>query len=296
MVELAKPHMIQPDSNPVATMLEQPKSGIEHHRWLPPAVTFCALTFVLSWIFWLSAMLVDQRMTVHLNFLHLHLNVSIPVILSLAGVLVPGVLGSLLGFLTRWRFFPNPLRRIRPRKSVGYLYLLAVVSPGVIAVTAFSLAPDLSSDSLATLHLADLARLLLINFLLGPFWEECGWRGCLLPMLASRFGLGRASLFVGLIWGAWHFLLYLGIFHVSFLSYAFVFISVVGMSFSLSVLYTSSGNCLLLPVLFHTAWNEMTAWTAPAGFTHLQAAFSAVALWVLAGLLWLWKRPSFEEI
>jgi membrane protease YdiL (CAAX protease family) len=34
--------------------------------------------------------------------------------------------------------------------------------------------------------------------------EEIGWRGYLVPELTERIGLGRAGLWSGVIWGAWH--------------------------------------------------------------------------------------------
>ena len=49
------------------------------------------------------------------------------------------------------------------------------------------------------------------RLMIGPLWpllaslgEEFAWRGVLLPLLRVRFGLLKAALLVGLVWGFWH--------------------------------------------------------------------------------------------
>ena len=42
----------------------------------------------------------------------------------------------------------------------------------------------------------------------GPLFEEPGWRGFALPRLQERHGPFAGSLFLGLLWGAWHLPLY----------------------------------------------------------------------------------------
>jgi CAAX protease family protein len=46
------------------------------------------------------------------------------------------------------------------------------------------------------------------HFYFGPLFEEPGWRGFALPRLQHRFGPLRGTLLLGLLWSAWHFLLY----------------------------------------------------------------------------------------
>ena len=42
--------------------------------------------------------------------------------------------------------------------------------------------------------------------LLAPFFEELGWTGFAIPEMSKRHSLLATGLFVGILWGAWHFL------------------------------------------------------------------------------------------
>ncbi|MGI3184758.1 CPBP family intramembrane glutamic endopeptidase [Nioella aestuarii] len=54
-----------------------------------------------------------------------------------------------------------------------------------------------------------IAKLVLLNLVLGPLGEELGWRGVLQPELADQVGWVAGSLVVGAIWFAWHLPLWL---------------------------------------------------------------------------------------
>ena len=87
--------------------------------------------------------------------------------------------------------------------------------------------------------------------------EEIGWRGFALPRLASRLGLGPASVVLGLIWAVWHLPLFFvreaDTFGQSFPMYT---MAVVAISIAISLLYAKSDGGLLLPMLFHAAVNN----------------------------------------
>lgn len=113
---------------------------------------------------------------------------------------------------------------IRPHfRGNGGRYALAWLLPIVLtllgAALFFLVYPQLFDPSLSMLKAQGVAEeqlplMLAVNgvlMLLGPvlnlipaFGEELGWRGYLLPKLATRMGRRWATLLSGAIWGLWH--------------------------------------------------------------------------------------------
>jgi len=87
--------------------------------------------------------------------------------------------------------------------------------------------------------------------------EEIGWRGYALPRLAARFGLARASVLLGVIWGCWHLPLFfvhgLGNYGQSFPMFV---LGSTGLSVAMAWLYAHTNGSLLLAMLMHSAVNQ----------------------------------------
>jgi membrane protease YdiL (CAAX protease family) len=125
--------------------------------------------------------------------------------------------------------------------------------------------------------------------------EELGWRAYALPRLATRMGLGPASVVLGVVWAAWHLPLFFvpvgDTFHQSFPVYL---LQVTAMSVVMAWLYWRTGRALLLVMLLHAAANNTkdvvpsalseptTAWTLHAS---LVAWTTVAVLWLVAGFL-----------
>src|SRR5882672_1307305 len=92
-----------------------------------------------------------------------------------------------------------------------------------------------------------LAATLFSTVVGGQSGEEVGWRGYALPRLAMRWGLGPASLLVGILWACWHLpLFYLhgaDTYRQSFPLYA---VQVVALSVVIAWLWWRTGGSLLL--------------------------------------------------
>jgi membrane protease YdiL (CAAX protease family) len=102
---------------------------------------------------------------------------------------------------------------VRVRAPVQW-WLFALLVPLAIPFGAAILLLLLKGEPVV-LHPSALLGLVspavLAPFLFGPFGEEFGWRGFLLPRAAQRFGAPLACLVVGVIWAAWHWPLYVPI-------------------------------------------------------------------------------------
>lgn len=83
--------------------------------------------------------------------------------------------------------------------------------------------------------------MLFVAVILAPLFEECVFRGVLLPLMARRFGVGPGIFLSSLLFASIHF-------HVP----SMVPLCVVAVGFSLGYLYSGS---LLVPVTMHALFN-----------------------------------------
>ena len=138
--------------------------------------------------------------------------------------------------------------------------------------------------------------------------EEIGWRGFALGRLASRFGLGPASVLLGLLWACWHlpqfFVPEADTYGQSFLVYV---LQVTAVSVAMAWLWARTGRSLLLPMLFHAAANntkDIVPSAVPGATNSFRVGGSPIA-WITVALLWIcaafflarmrksaeWQRP-----
>jgi membrane protease YdiL (CAAX protease family) len=88
-------------------------------------------------------------------------------------------------------------------------YAVAILTP---ALSVFATLVALSIFSPAFLPgiitTGDKVSLLLFAIVIGlvtGFFEELGWTGFAIPKISKRYGVLATGLFVGILWGAWHF-------------------------------------------------------------------------------------------
>jgi membrane protease YdiL (CAAX protease family) len=262
-------------------------------QWLILSGVYCGLVFAISWALWLYVWAAND-VDLHFQIQHMPYTLARSTVLGFVGNFVPGLVAVAIGVVTGWRYFEGPLRQLRIPNASTLQILFSILTPVAVVLLTALIQEGMDFNALSDLRVYQLIRLFLLNLPLAPFWEELGWRGCLLPILTGRFGIWRGSLFLGVIWAAWHFVLYLCIFHTTLQSYCVSFIAIVGMSIVISALYGATHRNLWLPVIFHSAWNSTTDWVGQAvsEYRLTPILIQAAVVWFVAGMVWLWWSTS----
>jgi membrane protease YdiL (CAAX protease family) len=90
-----------------------------------------------------------------------------------------------------------------------------------------------------------------------PIVEEIGWRGYALPRLMERYGFWRATWALGLVWSAWHTMMFLAVTGDPAVL-AISFVNIVAGNVLFSWLFVRTNGSLLLAWLAHVGvhWNN----------------------------------------
>ena len=245
---------------------------------LRQSIAFFLLTYAVTWSMWFAW----AQSTSPARSLLFFGGVFAPAVVALGLTWKekggPGV-GALLARIFRWQVSAR-------------WYLFAIVYIATIKLLA------------AAAHLAIAGEwprfgqnplLLMIASILISMWvqagEEIGWRGYALPHLCARFGLGAASVIVGILWASWHlplFFVFAGgdTYGQSFPLYL---LQVTAISVAMAWLYWRTGGSLLLVMLFHAALNNTKdiVPSAVPGATNSLSLNASLVGWITVLLLWI---------
>jgi membrane protease YdiL (CAAX protease family) len=107
---------------------------------------------------------------------------------------------------------------------------------------------------------------LILGVILGPLWEEIGWRGVALPRLQRRLGPLGGTLILGVLWAVWHVPGYIGGWLGAFTPSAFLALVAGSMGFSVLMtwVYNHTHASLLAMILLHSASNTSLAFGGPS--------------------------------
>ena len=103
--------------------------------------------------------------------------------------------------------------------------------------------------------------LLLVGAILGPLWEEPGWRGFALPRLQQQYGPLAGTAILGVLWGLWHLPGFFGgwLGELSLSSLSASLLGITAFAFILTWAYNHTRGSLLIMILLHSAFNAASA-------------------------------------
>ncbi len=214
---------------------------------------------------------------------------------SVAGILMTGLvdgragLRELLSRLLRWR--------------VGTRWYAAALLPGPLLVTGILLALSLFSPEFipGIITTDDKVGLLLFGIawglIGGGLLEELGWTGFAVPRLRLRYAALTTGLIVGLLWGAWHFLIAFwasSSFAAGFL--VFYVVALPAYRVLLVWVYDRTGS-LLVAMLMHASLSASTLILQPpaTGASLTWNLVLAAALWVVVAAVAVANRGQLSR-
>lgn len=121
------------------------------------------------------------------------------------------------------------------------------------ALVTYSIVNKVSFSSIEFVALPSILPLFIVNITSGPLGEELGWRGFAYNDLRVKYSYIKTAVIIGLVWGLWHFPLWLlsGYQGMELVVYILVFmVSIIEMSILIALFYDANKN-LFFPILVH---------------------------------------------
>lgn len=240
---------------------------------------YVILTFALSWSLWWAAGAMSPAGPSPRLFL---LGVFAPGIVALGLTSLNGGRRAVVALLrrlvdwevsARWYVF-----------AAGYMLAIKLTA-ALLHRAAWGSWPVFGQGSVL-LMLAAAVGSTLIG---GQAGEELGWRGYALPRLAERFGIGPASILLGMVWAVWHLPLFFAPVGDTFgQSFPLYLLQVVAISVAMAWLYSNTRGSLLPVMFLHAAVNNTKdiVPSADVGATNPWALSHSPVAWLTVMLLW----------
>jgi hypothetical protein len=249
-----------------------------------PLLTFFLATFAITWTAWLSADALSPGGAAS----------GASGVLFYLGVFAPGLVAlgltwraegssavaALLGRLFKWQV---GLRWYA--FALGYMAVVKLAAAMLHRLVAGEW-PRFGEQPVILMFMAAAFS----TVFLGQAGEELGWRGYALPRLAARFGMGWASVLLGVIWALWHLpLFFIAGTGTTDQSFPIYLLQVTALSVAIAWVYYNTGGSLLLTMLFHAAINNTKdiVPSAPATPPGVWTLSGTLVSWLTVGLLWL---------
>jgi len=161
----------------------------------------------------------------------------------------------------------------------GWVWWLIILFGVLLALNTFAsfiLGISVWTEFLKNIGLILITYLitLIAGVILGPLWEEPGWRGFALPRLQAQFGPIVGKIILGVLWALWHLPGFLG----GWMTRGLLPLIVSGIAFSIVAtwIYNNTRGSILLMILFHSSSNaaiSVGARVLPADLSSTMQAF-----------------------
>ena len=209
-----------------------------------PLVAFFVMAFLFSWIA-VTPLILNRSLPVEpFQMLGAFVGPTLSAIIVIAVLEGRNGLSSFFKRYIQWR--------------AGLVWWLFVLFGILIALNTF--AALLLGVSIWTEFFKNIGLILptylvtlLVGVILGPLWEEPGWRGFALPRLQSQFGPNVGTLIIGVLWSFWHLPGYLG----GWMTAGIIPLVLSGVAFSIIAtwVYNNTRGSILLMILLHSSSN-----------------------------------------
>lgn len=147
-------------------------------------------------------------------------------------------------------------KKYQEKRNYNYNFnkyiILSIIIPIVIYLVSIFILGLLNINFVPTEYKGIIFVIAVITTIIGSISEEIGWRGTLLTIFEKKYTPFISSLFVGLLWGAWHFF---KISTVGVLGYLLFIPSIIMYSVLISYIYNKSNRSILNSIIFHSFIN-----------------------------------------
>jgi len=198
---------------------------------------------------------------------------------SLSGIIITAIvdgkdgLKKLFGRLKIWRI------------GIGYWAFAFLILPPTILLGLY-LNPFFGGEKIELSNIQPIFTIVpmfIMFFITAGLGEEIGWTGFLTPRLQARYNALTSSIIRGVLWGLWHFPLFIfsGLDHPSLESFpyadwasqkgflvalgAFILINQIPWSIFYTWLFNNSKGSLLLPAILHGSEVWFAYWILSTG-------------------------------
>lgn len=253
-----------------------------------PVLNYFILAFIISWC--LATLIVGPSEIINIRAIGTEQKLPLVIMAMVIGPTFAGLLSIWLD--DGKEGLKSLLSRLRKRPENKRWYLALLITPATLIISDLLLMSF--SKNFVPAVFSENEKLSFLGFtlfgaLVGGFFEEIGWTGFVIPKMLKRFSTLKTGIVLGLIWGAWHFLVNLwGSANSSGEVPLVIYLSVALFSFLvpyriLMVWVYSQTKSLILAILMHSSL--ITFWLA---FAPTVGTGISGVIWFLTWTMILW--------